>query len=562
MKNKKRLLILTIICSILFFAVACKGDDSKQESKNPSEENKVDENKDIEKDYEIEELKVGITKDIEPHSLVSEQGSFGRMNYNAFCAGTLMVRNLENEIEPNLMTDWELSEDGREIVATFATDKGIKWHDGQLFTIDDVIFTIDFMNNTLKSGYLSKVEEVEKLSDTKLKLKLKDASAYFTLGNSAVFVRIFPKHIWENIENPKEFSGLEATIGCGPYKLTKIDEEARVIYYEAVENWPLGKLKIKKVSVRTYDSQDALVMALNNGEVDAMNDYSNPISPTMLPSISNNKNLDPGKSINQGLFQILFGFNKAPTNDLAFRKAVRSALNYELLAMTIGGEDGQIPGEGIISPSSTGHDASLPKLKQDQALAKEILEGAGYKDIDGDGFRERPDGSQLDVLVTPQFNKTKSALYNRIAEILIQNLSEVGIKTTLDEESIRNADHEKKLRDEKAYEIYIGYSTQGVAYYKTAFLYMFHDPISMWGSCNIEEFNGAYNEMLTAKDLEDYKIKVKNLQKIVAENVIGIALCWDTAYYPYRIDKYENWSNYPGWGGINASTWYTLSVKE
>lgn len=155
----------------------------------------------------VEELRVGITKDIEPRSLTSESGSFGRMNYNAFCAGTLLVRDSENQIRPNLMTDWEIAEDGSYIIATFATDQGITWHDGEPFTIDDVIFTIDFMNNVLSSGYMSKVTAVEKLSDTQLKLIIPDHAAYFTLGNSAVFVRVYPKHIWENIELTQELCG-------------------------------------------------------------------------------------------------------------------------------------------------------------------------------------------------------------------------------------------------------------------------------------------------------------------------------------------------------------------
>ena len=32
----------------------------------------------------------------------------------------------------------------------------------------------------------------------------------------------------------------------------------------------------------------------------------------------------------------------------------------------------------------------------------------------------------------------------------------------------------------------------------------------------------------------------------------------DTAYYPYRTDKYEGWTNFPGWGVINCETWYNL----
>ena len=80
---------------------------------------------------------------------------------------------------------------------------------------------------------------------------------------------------------------------------------------------------------------------------------------------------------------------------------------------------------------------------KDQEQAKAILEAAGYIDTDGDGWREQPDGTPMDVLVTPQYNATKAALYQRIAEIIVTNLGEVGVKCPLDEESIRNSDHEQ-----------------------------------------------------------------------------------------------------------------------
>ena len=511
--------------------------------------------------YAVEELKIGITKDITPRSLTSESGSFGRMNYNGFCAGTWMVRDENNEIQPNLMTSWDILEDGNLIRAKFATDQGITWHDGEPFTIDDIIFTVDFMNNVLSSGYLSKIESVDKVDDTTVDFHVKEGAAYFTIGNSAVFVRTYPKHIWENIEDPKNYAGDDATIGCGPYKLVSVDEEARTMHYEAVENWPMGKLAVHKVSVKSYDSQDAMIMALCNGEIDAINDYSNPISATMLPSIEGVADVDPGEGLNMGLFQILYGFKKKPTDDLAFRKAVRSALNYELLAYTIGGDGGQIPGEGIISPAGTAYDETLPLNRQDQEQAKAILDEAGYKDADGDGYREFPDGSKMDVLVTPQYNKTKAALYERIAEIIMQNLDEIGVKTTLDEESVRNSDHETEVRKNGAYEIYINYATQGVSFYKTPFLYMFDDPLSAWGTCTLEDFDTAYRNMLNAQGPEEYAQYVKELQKIASEGVVGSALAWDTAYYPYRTDKYEGWVNFPGWGVINYKTWYNLTTK-
>ena len=34
-------------------------------------------------------------------------------------------------------------------------------------------------------------------------------------------------------------------------------------------------------------------------------------------------------------------------------------------------------------------------------------------------------------------------------------------------------------------------------------------------------------------------------------------VCWDKAYFPYRTDHYEGWTNFPGWGVINYKTWFS-----
>ena len=507
----------------------------------------------------VEELRIGTTAAIDGANVMTENGIFGKLNYNAVVTAPFVVTDENGKVQPFFMTGWELSGDLNTITATFATDQGLTWHDGEPVTMDDVVFTFQYLIDR-KSSYCSGLTGVEAVNETTATLTLTDGKAFTMLNSMANFVTLRPEHVWSKVEGEyAEYTGEDAAIGCGPYKLTGVDEEAQSMTLEAVSDTYMGQeLTVRKLTVRTYDSHDALVMALRTGEVDAMYDYSNPISPTMLPSISGVDGVDPGRGMNMGMFEILFGFQKQPTDDLEFRRAVRYALNYELLATTIGGEDGQVPGEGIISPAGIGYDDSLPKLVQDQEQAKAILEAAGYVDTDGDGWRERPDGTPMDVLVTPQYNATKAALYQRIAEIIVTNLGEVGVKCTLDEESIRNSDHEQQLRDDGAYEIYICYATQGVSFYKTPFLYMFNDDLSMWGTCDLEDFDQAYNDMLNAQGDEDYVAKVKELQRIASEEVIGIALCWDTAYYPYRTDKYEGWTNFPGWGVINCETWYNL----
>lgn len=314
--------------------------------------------------------------------------------------------------------------------------------------------------------------------------------------------------------------------------------------------------------MRTYDSQDALAMAVRTGEVDAMYDYASPIPPTLAQSVTGVENVDNGMSKNLGNYMLLFGFKKQPTDDLAFRQATYKALDYELLAAAIGGDDGEVAGAGLIPSLSLGFDDALPTNAQDQEEAMRILDEAGYLDVNGDGWREMPDGSEMNVVVSPQNNATRQSMYERIAEIIMKNLGEIGVQTTLDEESVRNSDFANQLRADGTYELFICYSTQGVGMFKTAYMYIIDEgPGAKWGSCLDPELLDAYHALQEAQDYDAYTDSVRALQQLNAEHIYGIGLCWDKSYYPYRTDKYEGWTDFPGWGVINNQTWYTLHTK-
>ena len=59
----------------------------------------------------------------------------------------------------------------------------------------------------------------------------------------------------------------------------------------------------------------------------------------------------------------------------------------------------------------------------------------------------------------------------------------------------------------------------------------------------------------------EYLEHVKNLQKMASEDLFAFALCWERAFFPYRTDKYEGFSNWNSWGVINTETWYHVTAK-
>ena len=321
----------------------------------------------------------------------------------------------------------------------------------------------------------------------------------------------------------------------------------------------MGDLTVKKVSVRSFDSVDGLVMALRNGEIDAMYSYGSPVPATMAASISGLDDVDPGMSDNTGNYMIMFGFRQSPTDELAIRKAVTLSLDYELLATAIGGEDAQVPGTGVIPPPNLGYDETLPTLTQDIEEAKAVLDEAGYVDVDGDGYREMPDGEALDLLISPQNSSTRKEIYLRVAEVMVQNLDAIGVRSHVDEQSANNEEYEDAMCKDGTYQIFILYCTPGMASQTSCYYYFIDNTIDgNWGTCDLPEFVDAYLNRLNAPDEETYVEGTKLLQKINSEQYIAEALCWDKAYFPYRTDKYEGWTNYPGWGVINNTTWYTL----
>ena len=517
------------------------------------------------KSNHVENLIIGMTGDNNIFNMQMQSDSFGKMNYNGFTQGNFIYIDSNKEMKPYFFKSFDISEDGKQIVFTFP--KTAVWHDGKPVTEEDILFTFDYMKNVKKVGALENLVSWEITGDAECTLTFSEPDAFYWLNSSAMNTScVYPKHIWENIENYEEYTGEDAAIGCGPYKLVSIDRDAKTAVYEAVpENNFLGEIMVDKVTIVCYSGEDTLMLAMANGDIDAMYAYANPVDATIIDTIRDDAAIDVGESDYSGHFQITYGMERKPGEDIAFRKAVRVALDYDKLAVVINPGYGRAPGSGIIPPSVNGHDSSLPMLKRDLDEAKKILDEAGYVDADGDGFRDYPDGSKLDVMVTPQFSKSQELL-NRIADTVMASLKEVGIKTHIDTDSLRNSEvWEKNIMDGK-YDIAIGYTTSGMAQYSSAFRYFLADPrfegeeTWLWGTYHSDEYKDTYFKMQQALNNDVYVENVMKLQKMADEVVFAQALCWEKAFFPYRVDKYEGWKNVASWGVIHPEVWFNLKT--
>lgn len=518
---------------------------------------------------QVENLVIGTTTANDTFNLLSQSGAFGRCNYNCLANGDFVYRDAENKLKPYFLKSFELSEDGRTLRMTYPTDA--IWHDGKPVTEEDMVFTFTYKRDVMNSAALKNLTEIKPEGAGELTLVFSEPDAYAFLAQGAGNNNcVIPKHIWQNITDYKDYAGEDAMIGCGPYKLVRRDVDAGLSYYEAVpQNAFLGKLTVDSITVRSYSTQDTLLMAMANGEVDVMFDYANPIDVTLLGMLDGNDAIDLGESDYAGNYQVTFGMERAPGNDLNFREAVAKALNWELVCQAINGAYGQIPGRGILTPSCLGYDASLPKMARDTAEAAALLDKAGYRDTNGDGLREDPDGKPLSVKVTPQFSGKKQELLNRIADIMMASLAEVGVNSYIDKKSLQSSEIWEATVIDGDYDLFIGYTTSGMAKYSSAFRYYAacdregkdEGSTWLWGTYHDKAFNDLIWDLSYSSSEDVYLKDIAALQKTASDTLFGFALCWERCFYPYRTDKYQGFDNWSSWGVVNPETFYTITGK-
>ncbi len=125
----------------------------------------------------------------------------------------------ENGQIPWLARNWEVSEGGTEY--TFYLREGVKWQDGQDLTAEDVAFSFEYYQDhppvDNEPEVLDMLKEIKVLDDYQVEMVTEKTHAPFL--QQVGEMRIIPKHIWEDVEDPQKFTEDKALVGSGPYQL-------------------------------------------------------------------------------------------------------------------------------------------------------------------------------------------------------------------------------------------------------------------------------------------------------------------------------------------------------
>lgn len=326
------------------------------------------------------------------------------------------------EAVPDLASSWQLENQNKTYV--FTLRQGVTWHDGAPFTADDVVYTFNvFQNNdyngVLKANFAGVT--VEKVDDFTVKFTLPAPSSFFLYD---LAVGIIPEHIFREVP-VRDFTNFykpSTIIGTGAFAYDNgVSNQSITLkrykrYYAAMPH-------LEKVIFYFYDNEKTLASAFRNRTVTAagLQDIS-----TIEGAATGNQKFVYNLPQYRAVFFNQLGANAA-LKDRTVRQALAHSVDKDQLINEI--ENGNATRvDSPILAGFWGHKADLPKYDFDINRAIQALAGAGWKDIDGDGWLEK-DNARLSFKLATR----KDPKLHAIAEKLVENWKKIGAEVIVEE---------------------------------------------------------------------------------------------------------------------------------
>lgn len=313
----------------------------------------------------------------------------------------------------------------------------VTWSDGQKFTADDVVYTINWLVDPKSKLRIARsftwMAGAEKVSPTVVRIREHSQTRY-DLMILAETGPIMPKHVHEAFENKADFS--KKAVGTGPFKLTEFNPNA-VMRFERNNNYKHGNAfktagKVGKLDVRLIADYGAQTAEMLAGNLDVMG----PVPLDTAEAFAGRKDyrVEAHSSFSYNYLMInVFGDSGVPAlKDKRVRQAISMAINPNDLYTVLGG-DMKVDWPEHMCWQGTRYQVGCEFTKKppayDPAGAKKLLAEAGY-----------PNGFQVDIY-------TIAGLFRQAAVALAGNLRAVGIQA--DVKVLARPAYTNQLRDNK-----------------------------------------------------------------------------------------------------------------
>jgi peptide/nickel transport system substrate-binding protein len=455
------------------------------------------------------------------------------------------------EPKPELATKWEVSPDGK--VWTFTIRSDATWHDGVPVTAKDVAFTFNYINeNQLLnlSAYTDGITKAEAVDDTTVMIYTKAPKANIL----QMVVPILPEHIWNEVSGKAAtttYQNKPPIVGDGPFQIVEW-QKGKFVRLEANPHYWGGAPKVDEVIFQLYTNPDTMSQDLKLGTIDgAIN-----VPSAQFKQLGSEPGLAANNATSWQFIELGMNCYESPDSmgnpvllDPEFRKAVNWAVDREkVVSVAMNGY--ATVGSTLIVPYSKYHwePPADSLFTYDPAKANELLDAAGYKDVNGDGLRETKDGKKLSL----RFYATADAPENQTAgKLIVGWLADVGIKLqfqVVDAGALIDAQYNYE-GDTYApdWDMFIWYWTQDV---DPQFMLSIYTPaqIEGWNDClwTDPEYTKLNAQQSQTIDEAARKPIVDQMQQIFYDAAPYAILAYPFQLEAYNTAAWQGWVHVPG----------------
>ncbi len=298
---------------------------------------------------------------------------------------SLVKKDEKFDYVPEVASKIDRSEDG--LTFTFTLREGVTFHDGRTFTSADAKYTLDTMLASTfakaasffegvganRKGYVKSVEAPDPHT-----LVIRLNSPWTGLLANLVAIAMIPKDSYESQKTHP--------LGTGPFKFKSYDQSQQVVDMEAYPKYWDGPPQIPVLRARVISDSNALQAELQSGRVDIA-PLPTSLSPDSIKGLSSNPNLNVHQFNGSNLNLLTFNTTEPPLDNVKVRQAIAYAINRESMIRDL------VLGQGKIAHSILPEESWAYTPGQtyhyDPAMAKQLLDEAGFRDPDGDGPQMR-----------------------------------------------------------------------------------------------------------------------------------------------------------------------------
>lgn len=322
-----------------------------------------------------------------PVTLVYGSGDYTRINpamdehgeINILLFDGLTAHDGRNQVEPGLAESWEFNE--ADCTYTFYLREGVKWHDGEPFTAEDVKFTIEAVmdpeNGSENAPNYEDVEEIAVVDEHTISFRLAAPNVAFL---DYMSMAVLPKHLLEG-EDMQTSAFFRSPVGTGPYKLESW-EEGQAIILAKNEEYFKGAANIDTVVFKIVPDDNARALQMQSGELDLAL-----LTPRDAGSFEDREGYRIYRMETSDYRGILYNFRNEYWQD---NKDIIPAISYGIDRQAI--LDAVVLGHGITAygplQRNPYNNEEVEHYDYDPERAKEILESVGCT-MEEDGFYYR-----------------------------------------------------------------------------------------------------------------------------------------------------------------------------